>query len=61
MPVIDLKGIHFRVYSPEYDRELEDGEYEPVGPNDADRTPGAIDLGIIKFRAWEENDLDLNE
>lgn len=55
---IDLKGIRFRAYLP----QLEDDEvYDPAGPDDADQTDGAIDLSSIAFRAYEENDLDLQE
>ena len=57
MPAIDLRGIHFRSYSPQFDQNIEEGDYNPVGPGGADRTPGAIDLGIIKFRAWQMNDI----
>lgn len=55
---IDLKGIRFRAYLP----QLEDDEiYDPAGADDADQTDGAIDLSSIAFRAYEENDLDLQE
>lgn len=59
MPAVDLRGIHFRAYSPQFDDETE--EYDPVGPLTADTTPGAIDLSPVYFRAWEENGLDLQE
>lgn len=58
MPAIDLKGIHFRAYSPQFDRGLADDEYNPTGPGDVSPVSGAIELDIIKFRAWQRNDLD---
>jgi hypothetical protein len=53
---VDLRGIRFRAYSPQFDDDTE--EYDPVGPGDADETPGAVDLSAITIRAWEENELD---
>lgn len=61
MAAIDLKGIHFRTYLPQYDGDINDGDYNPRGPGQTSRTTGAIDLGIIKIRAWEENNLNLQE
>lgn len=58
MALVDLRGIHFRAYLPQWDQNIEDGTYDPVSPGNADITPGGIDLSIIKFRAWQQNDLD---
>ncbi len=65
---VDLKGILFRVYSPQFDQDKPqfdqdqaDGEYNPVGPSTADTTPGGVDLSCVMIRAWEENNLDLRE
>lgn len=55
---IDLKGIHFRAYSPQFDNDLADNEYDPHGPGDSSPVSGSIELGIIKFRAWQRNDLE---
>lgn len=59
MASIDLKGIRFRAYLPQFEDDTE--VYEPVGPGTADQTDGAIDLSSIAFRAYEENELDLQE
>ena len=58
---VDLRGIHYRAYLPQFDNELEDDAYNPAGPGDADTTNGAVDLSAIAFRAWEENDLELGD
>jgi hypothetical protein len=54
---IDLKGVHFRTYSPQFDQNLNDGEYNPHGPEDSNPISGTIELNIIKFRAWQQNDI----
>jgi len=59
MADIDLTGVFFRAYYPGL--EIEDEEYTPLGPGDYPDHDGAVDLGVIKFRAWEENDLELLE
>lgn len=56
MSLIDLSDIHFRAYLPQWDRDLGDNEYTPVGPGDANVASG-VDLSAIKFRAWQRNDL----
>ena len=55
---VDLRGIHFRAYLPQFDDDLEDGEYDPIGPGTADTTPGAVDLSCIAIRAWQLNDFE---
>jgi hypothetical protein len=56
MPTVDLRGIHFRSYLPQFTQGGDD-DYDPIGPDDASITPGGVDLCIIKFRAWEDADL----
>ena len=58
---VDLRGIHFRAYLPQFDEDIEDGDYDPVGPGDASITNGAIDLSAIAWRDWEENGLGLDD
>jgi hypothetical protein len=59
MPDVDLKGILFRAYSPQFDDDTE--VYDPVGPQDANINEGGVDLSCVMIRAWEENDLDLGD
>jgi hypothetical protein len=61
MAIVDLRGIHYRSYVPQWNEGAGDEEYDPTTPGDADITPGGVDLGIIKYRAWEENELEDGE
>lgn len=56
MAAIDLAGIRFRAYLPQFENDIADGDYAPVGPGSASIGSG-IDLSAIKFRAWQQNDI----
>lgn len=56
MPDVDLKGILFRAYLPQFNDDTE--EYTPVGPGDADINNGGVDLSCVMFRAWQRNDFE---
>lgn|SRR5574338_138536 len=56
MAAIDLAGIRFRSYLPQFENDIADGNYAPVGPGNANIGNG-IDLSAIKFRAWQQNDI----
>lgn len=53
MAAVDLRGIFFRAYFPDFNTAEED--YNPLGPGDYSPPSGAVNLSAIKFRAFEED------